>query len=139
MTSSNEQITKDHNLKSPAVERLIQESANRLAEIDSKRAELNNEAKEMREKLADVGILPQAFMSKYTQFKKMRRQKEGYTQSEEICFEALNKMDQRELFGWMDEADEKAKEEKEAKKAAKPKKSVGEQQAEAIMGANKAH
>lgn len=130
MKASHEQIKKEQAVptNSAALEKLIQESANRLADIDAERKELNEEAAEMRAKLKDAGIMPQAFMSKYTQFKKLRTQKEGYRESEEICFEALNKMDQGVLFKFMD------KPEKE-EKPAKEKKSVGEQQAEAIMEA----
>lgn len=133
MTSSQQQIQKDHNLRSEAVEKLIQDSANRLADIDAARAELNDEAKEIREALKDVGILPQAFMSKYAQFKKLRRQKEEYTQSDDICYNALSKMNQDDLFGWMDRKENVIDVEVETAPTAKAKKSVGEEQAKAVL------
>lgn len=143
MTSPHDQIKKDHNLNSPAVEKLIQDGCNRLADIDAQRAELNDEAKEIREGWKDAGLDPQAVMSKYVQFKKKRKpEREGYTQSEEIAYSALNKMDQRDLFKELDERDARLAAEREKnKKEKKPKseKSVGEQQAAAIMAAGNKH
>lgn len=133
MTSSQEQITKDHNLRSAATEKLIQDSANRLADIDAARAELNEEAKEIREALKDIGILPAAFMSKYAQFKKLRRQQEEYTQSEDICYNALAKMNQDDLFGWMDMKKDDVIDVPVEADPAKPQKSIGEEQAKAVL------
>lgn len=154
MTSSHEQIKKDHNINSPATQKLIVDHCTRLAEIDAQRAELNDEAAKMRETLKNAGLVPAAVQSKYTQFKKLRKQKEEYTQTENIAFEALNAADTADMFKDLDARDARIAEEKAKKEAEKPKakknsereataeelkntiggkKSVGEQQAEHLQ------
>lgn len=142
MTSSHDKIKKDHNINSPAVEKLIQDGCNELADIDAQRAELNDRAAEIRAGWKDAGLVPAAVMSKYQQFKKLRTQKEEYTQSEEIAYSALNKADTRDMFKELDERDKRIAAERAAKQSAKAKKpsdkkSVGEQQAAAIMASSK--
>lgn len=122
MTSSHEQIKKDHNLNTEAIAKLIVDHCTRLAEIDAQRAELNDEAAKMRDTLKEAGLVPAAVHSKYTQFKKLRKQKEEYTQTENIAFEALNKADTADMFKDLDARDQRIAAEKAAKEAAKPSK-----------------
>lgn len=136
MTSSHEQIQKDHNINSPATQKLIVDHCTRLAEIDAIRAELNDEAAKMRDTLKDAGLVPAAVQSKYTQFKKLRKQKEEYTQTENIAFEALNNADTADMFKDLDARDKRIEEEKAAKEAAKPqavKNAARETAAEALQ------
>ena len=136
MTSSHEQIQKDHNINSPATQKLIVDHCTRLAEIDAIRAELNDEAAKMRDTLKDAGLVPAAVQSKYTQFKKLRKQKEEYTQTENIAFEALNNADPADMFKDLDARDKRIEEEKAAKEAAKPqavKNAARETAAEALQ------
>ena len=105
MTSSQQQIQKDHNLRSEAVEKIIQDSALRLAAIDYERAKLNEEVKEIKASLKVIGILPKAFTSQYLLLKKERTKKDEESMSEEICYLAISKMDQGDLFSFMDKKD----------------------------------
>lgn len=119
MTSSNEQIRKDHNLRSPATEKLIIDGCNELAAIDAQRAELNDLAAEIRAGWKDAGLLPAAVMSKYAQFKKLRTQKEEYTQSEEIAYDALNKANTGDMFKDLAARDARLEEQRQAAKKKK--------------------
>lgn len=104
-----------HNSKDLEVK--IQEFFVEYAECDEASAVLNKKRADIREKVEELGLDRKAFHDQYMRAKRKLREKEGYDESAQICFEALNKMDQGELFDFVD----RMKEEREAAKEAKKK------------------
>lgn len=80
------------------LENLVFNSAKEMAEIDAQRKKLNEQAADIREVLKERGIDRDAFKDVYGYFKKGRYEKEGYDESNKLCFDALNRADTADLF-----------------------------------------
>ncbi len=102
---------------SDGLEDKIQEAFVEYANCDEESAVLNKKRAEIRGKVEEWGIDRKAFHDQYIRAKRKRNEKEGYDESAQVCKEALNKMDQIDLFEFVD----RMKEERKAKKAAKAK------------------
>jgi len=138
MTTSNEQINKDQAnfSNSKGMEEFIQKCFQELSDIDAKRKELNDEAGDMRARLKDKGVDTNAFRDQYGFFKSGKHGREQYKESASICFDALNKMDTGELFGWNKKPEKEAAEPKDENQTdiedAAPKEN-GEEIAKAVL------
>lgn len=113
----NQEFARDHN--SGALDEFVQEKFKEYADCDEKSAVLNDARKKIREEVEEKGLDPKAFVDQYARAKRKRKEKEGYDESQKICWAALNKMENTELFGWLDERDAKREKEAEARDKAK--------------------
>lgn len=114
------EVDKDHNIKE--LEQFIQECFAEYADCDEQSAHLNKKRQKIREKVEAKGIDKKAFHDQYMRAKRKRKsEKEGYDEGAKICFEALNKMDQGNLFEFLDKAEKEKEEEREAKAKAREK------------------
>lgn len=103
-----------HNSK--VLEEKIQKWAKELSGIDEQRGKLNKRAADIRAAAKEHGIDTDALRDVYGYWKKGRHEKDGYDESHGLCMEALNKMDQAELFGWQKAEKEKDDQNDEAGK-----------------------
>lgn len=125
------------------IKKFIYEMAEKYSECDEESAKLNEERQSIRDRIKDKGISVKAFLHEYQYFKLANYQVEGYDDSRAICNEALSKAKNGDLFAWKAEKEAKQAEAREKKAAAKPKekkpkKDVGQQQAEAYQAAHAA-
>ena len=63
--------------------------AEEMVNIDSQRKVLNREAADIRESVKDMGEDTDAFKDVYAYFKKKRHEREGYDESHERIFKAI--------------------------------------------------
>jgi len=141
-----------HNIK--ATQEKIKDYVHQYVDCDARSQEINDERADIREKVSDLGLDTKAFQDAVSRAKKDRKKKEGYDESMAVIKEALGEMDMDDLFAYIDEREEAKAAAKEEKKAAKAKekekddeykaapdrkpksgKSVGEQQAKAVLAA----
>ena len=104
----------DHNIKE--LEGKIQEAFVEYAECDESSSVLNTKRADIREKVEGWGLDRKAFHDQYMRAKRKLREKEGYDESTKICHDALNKMDQGELFEFVGRQKKEREEARAAKK-----------------------
>lgn len=80
----------------------IQKSFTKLADIDKQRKGLNDEASEVRAVWKECGLDVKGAHDEYMFWKRKLSEKEGYLETRKVTHEALDKMDQAALFGWME-------------------------------------
>ena len=136
------------------VKDFIIEMAVEYAECDKESQALNDRRKEIRDKMEDKGLDKKAWQDAINRAKKDLKKRDGYDESLTTINNALGQLDMEELWSHVierEEAKEAAREERKKAKAAekanddeykpaperKPKavKSIGEQQADAILKA----
>lgn len=84
----NDQATKNHNVSN--INTVIDECATRMLEIKASRAELNEDAADIRERLSDAGIKPAAF-AYALRLKEMEQEaRDEYMDGLKSCFEAMS-------------------------------------------------
>lgn len=146
MQASHEKIKKENSVghNSGHVNETIKELAGRYAKADEASAELNDERAKIREEIAALGLDTKAWQDEIGRAKRDLKKKDGYDESVSVIRGALGELNIEDLFAHVarkerekeETRNAKAKEREEKQKAkdeAKPKKSVGEQQAEAIQ------
>lgn len=100
----------------------IKEKFREYAECDAISKKQNDKRASIREELKDRGIDPKAFVDSYTVAKKKTKgEKDGYAESQAVCWNAMEGLDQGVLFSFMLEKKEK-KEKAKKDKPEKPKK-----------------
>lgn len=87
-----------------------------LNEVDPLRKQANKAAQKARDILKEAGLETDAFRDEFAYFKKRKHDKDGYDESRKLCFEVLNKAENRDLF---DDAQANEKQDKKAEKDAK--------------------
>lgn len=85
---------------SAEVDQFIQDYAKEASEIDNGRHKFNKRMADMRDKAKVYGLDTQALHQSYLYYKASNHKKDGFDETKKISMEALNRMDQSELFAW---------------------------------------
>jgi hypothetical protein len=133
-----------------SVNERIKALAARYAKADEASMELNDERADIRAEIKDMGFDTKAWQDQISRAKQSLKKKEGYDESARAIQAALGEMDMDDLFEHVLRREREKVEEREERKAQKerdeeykpaperkPKagKSIGEQQADAILAA----
>lgn len=97
----------------------LQDLIVQYAKCDEASQELNDERKDIRDAVKDMGEDPKAFVAEVNRSKRNLRQREGYDESAKSVRDVIGDMNMEELWSHVFERAEKKNKEREDKKAAK--------------------